>query len=74
MNGTWTGATTFTYQWYTCSSTTLATCTVISGATTNSYHATAADIDRYLIAAVTGSNASGSFTAYSAASAKTQPS
>lgn len=70
----WTGATTFSYQWYTCSSTTLATCTVISGATASMYHATAADIDRYLIGSVIASNASGSTTAYTVASAKTQPS
>ena len=57
-----------------CTSTAVGTCSNIAGATTNSYHAVAADIDLYLRAIVTATNASGSTQAVTASSAMTQPS
>jgi hypothetical protein len=75
-NGTWTGTpTSYSYQWMRCTDgTTVASCSNIAGATTASYHAVAADIDLWLRAVVTATNAAGSTQAVSAASAKTLPS
>jgi hypothetical protein len=80
--GTWTNNPTgYTYQWYRCIDTTLASCDPavsgagpIAGATSASYHAVGADIDKYLRVAVTAANAGGSTTAFSNAAPKTQPS
>ena len=55
-NGTWTGTPTFTYQWQRCGSTGTA-CANISGATTNTYVPTSADVgntDRVVVTATEG--------------------
>jgi Bacterial Ig-like domain len=60
-NGTWTGATpmTFTYQWLRCASNG-GSCAPISGAETNAYVLTAADVGSRVRGRVTASNAGGS--------------
>ncbi len=81
--GTWTGSPTgYAYQWYRCLTTAIASCDgatnagagAIAGATTASYHAVGADIDKYLRVAVTATNAGGSTTVFSNAAPKTSPS
>lgn len=62
-----------TYQWYDCdaavsraAATLAAGCTAISGATAVNYQVQASDLGKYLLAAVTATNAVGSATYYSA--------
>jgi hypothetical protein len=64
-NGTWTGgATSFTYQWQRCTSST--SCTDVDGATARTYGVRSADVGDSLRVAVTAHNGSGSTaTAYS---------
>ena len=58
-NGTWTGgATSFTYQWQRCTSST--TCADVDGATARTYGVRSADVGNTLRVAVTAHNASGS--------------
>ena len=58
-NGTWTGgATSFTYQWQRCTSST--TCANVDGATARAYGVRSADVGNTLRVAVTAHNASGS--------------
>ena len=58
-NGTWTGgATSFTYQWQHCTSST--TCANVDGATARTYGVRSADVGNTLRVAVTAHNASGS--------------
>jgi len=66
--GTWTGSQpmTFTYQWLRCSSTALASCSPVAGATSKTYTVTAADVGFRLRVSVTATNAAGSATATSA--------
>ena len=67
--GTWTGTgITFAYAWQRCDAAG-ANCSPISGATTTSYVAATADVGRTLRVAVTATNASGSNTVTSAATA-----
>jgi subtilisin family serine protease len=68
-NGTWTGTAPITYatQWQRCTSTTLATCTDISGATATGYAPVSADVGKYLRVAITATNLRGAVTARSAA-------
>ncbi len=63
-NGSWTGNPSFTYQWRDCN-TSGATCSNISGATSNSYTLTANDVGDTVRAVVTGTNAGGSASATS---------
>ena len=60
-NGEWNyGASTFTYRWQLCtSSTDLSTCVNIDGATGSSYTATQGDVGKYVRVGVQGVNASG---------------
>src|SRR5205814_2275779 len=68
-NGSWTNSpTSYSYQWKSCD-TNGANCASISGATSTSYLLAAGDIGSTIIASVTASNASGSSTATSAATA-----
>jgi hypothetical protein len=58
-NGTWTGgATSFTYQWQRCTSST--TCANVDGATARTYGVRSADVGNTLRVTVTAHNASGS--------------
>ena len=58
-NGTWTGgATSFTYQWQRCTSST--TCANVDGATARTYGVRSADVGNTLRVAVTAHNSSGS--------------
>jgi outer membrane protein OmpA-like peptidoglycan-associated protein len=74
--GTWSGVTSYTYQWLRCTSTaagseadgTLTTpsdCELITGATSTSYAPGIDDLGTYLRLAVTGTNSAGSVTAIS---------
>ncbi|MGH9269020.1 MAG: hypothetical protein ACRD0D_12700, partial [Acidimicrobiales bacterium] len=69
--GTWTGTPPlgFTYQWRRCTSTTLASCTGIAGATSSSYTAAAGDWGYRLRVVVTAANAGGTAAATSSATA-----
>jgi streptogramin lyase len=68
-NGTWSnGPTSFTYQWLRCNSSGEG-CVNISGATSASYTPVAADVNNTLKAQVTATNAGGSGTALTTASA-----
>jgi hypothetical protein len=69
-NGSWSGSTpmSFTYQWRRCDSQGL-TCAPISGATSQSYPLSSADVSFTLRAAVTATNGAGSAAAVSAATA-----
>jgi hypothetical protein len=64
-NGVWTvpdpnaPPVTFTYQWLRCTSSSLGSCTTISGATSSSYTTTATDQGKWLTARVTASNSGG---------------
>jgi hypothetical protein len=66
-NGSWSGSLpmTFSYQWRRCSTTAASSCVPISGATANTYSPTSADIDLYIRATVTASNAGGTGSATS---------
>ena len=69
--GTWKGTQPFEYhyQWYRCSP----SCAAIEGATGSSYRAQTADIGKRLRASITASNAAGSATQRSRATAKVVP-
>jgi large repetitive protein len=66
-NGTWSGSTpiTYAYQWQRCDNTGNS-CSAISGATTNSYTLTSADVGSTLDVIVTATNSAGSTAATSA--------
>ncbi len=65
LNGNWSNSpTSFAYQWQQCDSTG-AGCSTISGATSKSYTAASADVDKTLRVEVTGSNSDGSASATS---------
>ena len=68
--GTWTGSATITYayQWQTCNSSG-ASCTAISAATLSSYRLASTDVGKTVRAIVTATNANGSVSATSAATA-----
>jgi subtilisin len=63
--GTWTGAPTYAYAWQRCTSTAVASCLPIAGATGSGYLLTTADRGRYVRIAVTATNSNGSGTARS---------
>lgn len=65
VDGTWTGAPSFTYQWET-SPNGSGSWTEISGATSSTYTAATADVGNFLRVKVTGTNTGGSTVAYSA--------
>jgi hypothetical protein len=71
--GSWSGTQpiTFTYQWQRCDQSGL-NCANIAGATNQTYTLTAADVGRTIRVAVTGTNAAGSSTAFSAPTAPVQ--
>jgi hypothetical protein len=74
--GSWTPSpASYTYQWWSCSSQVLATCSLISGATSATYTLTASDGGNYFYAQVTALSAGGGTTANSAISGRvlTQP-
>ena len=66
-DGTWSGSQpmTFTYRWLRCTTTSLASCTEISGATARTYVPTTSDLNFRLRARVTATNAAGSASATS---------
>jgi subtilisin len=70
-SGTWTGSGTLAYttQWVRCTSTSLATCVDIAGATSATYHPVSADVAKYLRVRVVATNAEGSGMVRSAATA-----
>jgi len=69
-NGTWSGyPSSFAYQWQRCDS----SCSNIAGATAGSYVLTSADVGDTVRATVTASNAAGSASAVSGASAQIAP-
>lgn len=70
--GTWTGASSFTYQWVRCN-TAGGGCATIPGATSTQYRLTAADVGRKLRANVTARNTRGSTTVLSTESAVVAP-
>jgi hypothetical protein len=64
--GTWTGTTpSYAYAWQRCTSTAVASCLPIAGATGSGYLLTTADRGRYVRVAVTATNSKGSVTARS---------
>ena len=66
--GTWLGSQpmTFAYQWYRCTGTDLASCTVaIAGETATTYLLRSEDLDKYIRVLVTGSNSLGTASEYS---------
>ncbi|MEX2646180.1 MAG: hypothetical protein WD249_07960 [Gaiellaceae bacterium] len=73
-NGTWTGdqPIVFTYQWLRCNAGGQ-NCVLIPGATSQTYTAQPADLDNTLRVRVTGTNASGSSSADSAATSRVTP-
>ena len=74
--GVWTPApASYTYQWWSCSSQVLSTCSIISGATSETYTLTNSDGGNYFYAQVTALSAGGGTTANSAISGRvlTQP-
>ncbi len=70
-NGSWSGSQpmTFAYQWLRCSTTSISSCVAIAGATANTYVPTTADVGFRLRATVTATNAGGSGSATSGATA-----
>jgi outer membrane protein OmpA-like peptidoglycan-associated protein len=77
--GTWTGASSYAYQWLRCTASASASsgsggfvepagCTVIGSATSLAYSPSLSDLGAYLRLAVTATNSTGSTTAYSATS------
>ena len=64
--GTWTGAESFAYEWRRCPATGDDACESISGATTATYQATAADVGQRVRVAVHATNRGGTATALSA--------
>jgi hypothetical protein len=73
--GTWTNFPTgYTYQWQDCTSATdTSTCSPIAAATSSKYTPTASDIGQYIRVQETATNAGGSPSALSAATAKVLP-
>lgn len=74
--GSWTPSpASYTYQWWSCSSQTIATCSLISGATSATYTLKANDGGNYFYAQVTALSAGGGTTANSAITGRvlTQP-
>ncbi len=72
-NGTWTNSpTSYEYQWERCNATG-GECTSIEGATKATYTPLEADVEHTLVAKVTATNAGGSSSAHSAATAKVAP-
>ncbi len=69
--GTWSGSApiTYTYQWKDCTSTAETSCSNISGATSSTYTAQSSDVGSYLAVTVTATNAAGSASTTSAATA-----
>jgi alpha-tubulin suppressor-like RCC1 family protein len=61
-NGSWTGASTYAYQWRRCNGSG-ANCSNISGATSSSYGLVSADVDSTIRVTVTASNSNGSASA-----------
>ncbi len=70
-NGSWSGSQpmTFAYQWLRCSTTDISSCVAIAGATAKNYVPTTADVGFRLRATVTATNAGGSGSATSDATA-----
>lgn len=68
--GTWTGDTSRTGRWQRCTTTNVASCTDIAGATQATYVPSADDKDRYLRYVVRATNSIGTTTAASALTAK----
>lgn len=67
-NGSWNGATgldPFTYRWFTCTTTSFATCTVVSGETGSTYTPQVADVGRHIRSEVTASKNGGATVAIS---------
>ncbi len=71
-NGLWSAspAASYTYQWERCTSTSVSTCSVIAGATAGTYKLQTADVGRYMVVRVTGSNTKGARSAFSAPTTK----
>jgi hypothetical protein len=71
-NGTWSGSQpmTFAYQWLRCTTTSLSSCSTITGAIARTYVPTTADVDRRLRVRATATSAGGSATATSNATAR----
>ena len=71
-NGTWSGSQpmSFAYQWLRCTTNSIASCVAITGATAKTYVPTSADIDFRMRVRVIATNAGGSGTATSAATAR----
>jgi hypothetical protein len=70
--GTWTGASSYSYQWVRCN-TAGGACVAISGATSAQYRLTSADLGRKVRATVTARNARGSTTVLSTESGVVVP-
>ena len=76
VKGTWTGAPTFTYKWYACTSAGTAKtavpsgCSAIAGATKNSLNVTSALEGKFLRFATTAKNSRGSVVSVSAATSR----
>jgi hypothetical protein len=70
--GTWTGASSFTYQWVRCNSAG-GSCTTIAGATGTQYRLTGGDVGRKVRANVTARNARGTTTVLSTESGTVAP-
>ena len=75
-NGTWSESpSSYSYQWLRCTAVQVAAnavpavCTAISGATSNTYTLVSADATRFVVAAVTATNANGSVGKWSASTA-----
>jgi alpha-tubulin suppressor-like RCC1 family protein len=80
-NGRWSGApTSYTYQWFRCNSavkkaaaTPAASCSTIGSATAATYSLTDADAGKFMVARVSGVNASGTASIHSASTAAITP-
>ena len=65
--GTWSGSpTSYTYQWFRCSSLDGTTCNLIAGATASTFTTTSADVGFYIKLSVTALNGEGGTTSFSA--------
>jgi hypothetical protein len=72
-NGEWTGApTSFAYEWGRCDAN-FDTCDLISGATSQSYTLSAADVGHYVYFVVTAANVTGSGQAYAETNSTVRP-